>query len=160
MGGLRITTIQGTEIRLKDTVVDTFKAGMRGALLRPGQAGYDDARTIHNGMIDRRPALIVRCAGVADVMAAIRFAREHEALISVRGGGGNFGVVTSFAYQLHPVGTMLAGMVIYPSDMANVGVDRVHAAYGATQYARLVALKDTYDPTNLFRLNANIAPTV
>ncbi|MGH2610557.1 MAG: FAD-binding oxidoreductase, partial [Tepidiformaceae bacterium] len=212
--------------------VEAFQASVRGALLRPGGVGYDDARHIHNAMIDRRPALIARCAGVADVLTGIRFAREHELLISVRGGGhgmpgfavcegglmldlsgmtsvhvdpehrtvradagvtwgafdhetqafglattggvvsstgiagltlggghgflmrryglacdnlrsadvvtadgrwlrasatehaelfwglrgggGNFGVVTSFEYQLHPVGTMLAGMVIYP----------------------------------------------
>jgi hypothetical protein len=232
MSALQATTKQGTETGLEDTVVEAFRASMRGALLRPGEAGYDGARTIHNGMIDRRPALIARCAGVADVLTAVRFARAHDLLVSVRGGGhgmpgfavcdgglmldlsgmnsvhvdpehrtvradagvtwsafdhetqafglattggvvgstgiagltlggghgflmrryglacdnllsadvvtadgrwlrasatehaelfwglrgggGNFGVVTSFEYQLHPVGTMLAGMVIYP----------------------------------------------
>ena len=68
-------------------MVEAFKASLRGALLRPGEAGYDDTRTIHNGMIDRRPALIARCAGVADVLTAVRFAREHDLLVSVRGGG-------------------------------------------------------------------------
>ena len=57
--------------------------------MRPGAAGYDDARTIWNRMIDRRPALIARCAGADDVIAAVRFAREHDLLISVRGGGHN-----------------------------------------------------------------------
>ncbi len=212
------------------------------ALLRPGDAGYDDARTIHNAMIDRRPALIARCAGVADVLTSVRFAREHELLVSVRGGGhgmpgfavcdgglmldlarmksvhvaphhrtvraeagvtwrefdhetqafdlattggvvgstgiagltlggghgflmrrhglacdnllsadvvtadgrwlrasatenaelfwglrgggGNFGVVTSFDYRLHPLGTMLAGMVIYPIGTAKAFLRR------------------------------------
>jgi FAD/FMN-containing dehydrogenase len=232
MSELRVTTTHGTEDGLEKTVVEAFQTNLRGALLRPGEAGYDEARTIHNGMIDRRPALIARCAGAADVLTAIRFAREHDLLVSVRGGGhgmpgyavcdgglmldlsgmtgvhvdpdqrtvragagvtwgafdhetqafglattggvvsstgiagltlggghgflmrryglacdnllsadvvtadgrwlrassgehaelfwglrgggGNFGVVTSFEYQLHPVGTMLAGMVIYP----------------------------------------------
>jgi FAD/FMN-containing dehydrogenase len=236
MRELRVMTTQGAETELKAPVVEAFQASVRGALLRPGVAGYDDARTIHNGMIDRRPALIARCAGVADVRTAVRFAREHDLLVSVRGGGhgmpgfavcdgglmidlsgmtsvhvdpdhqrvwadagvtwgafdhetqafglattggvvgstgiagltlggghgflmrryglacdnlrsadvvtadgqwlrasatehaelfwglrgggGNFGVVTSFDYQLHPLGTMLAGMVIYPIDKA------------------------------------------
>src|SRR5919202_3400209 len=58
MSELRATTTQGTGISLEESVVETFKASLRGALLRPGEAGYDEARTIHNGMIGRRPALI------------------------------------------------------------------------------------------------------
>jgi len=74
---------------LKNEEVDQFKASLRGPLLGPGDAGYDVARTIWNAMIDRRPALIVRCAGVADVMRSIAFARDHELLLAVRGGGHN-----------------------------------------------------------------------
>jgi FAD/FMN-containing dehydrogenase len=59
----------------------------RGTLLRPGEEGYDEARRVWNGAIDRRPALIARCAGVDDVVLAVRFAREHDLLVSVRGGG-------------------------------------------------------------------------
>jgi FAD/FMN-containing dehydrogenase len=66
-----------------------LKAGFRGPLLRPGEPGYDTARTIDNAMIDRRPALIARCAGVADVLDALRFARAHDLLVSVRAGGHN-----------------------------------------------------------------------
>jgi FAD/FMN-containing dehydrogenase len=58
-----------------------------GELLAPGDAGYDEARQVWNGAIDRRPGLIARCAGVADVVAALRHAREHELLVAVRGGG-------------------------------------------------------------------------
>jgi len=64
-----------------------LRARFRGALLRPGEEGYDEARRIWNGAIDRRPALIARCAGADDVVAALGFAREHELLVSVRGGG-------------------------------------------------------------------------
>ena len=64
-----------------------LRTGFRGALLRPGEDGYDEARRIWNGAIDRRPALIARCAGADDVAAAVRFAREHDLLVSVRGGG-------------------------------------------------------------------------
>ena len=58
-----------------------------GALLRPGEEGYDEARRVWNGAIDRRPALIARCAGADDVAVAVRFARERDLLVSVRGGG-------------------------------------------------------------------------
>jgi FAD/FMN-containing dehydrogenase len=87
MRELRVTTTQGADTGLEDTVVEAFKASLRGALLRPGDVGYEDTRKIHNGMIDRRPALIARCAGVADVLTGVRFAREHDLLVSVRGGG-------------------------------------------------------------------------
>jgi hypothetical protein len=78
-----------TDHRLADSAIDNFRKGLRGRLLRPGDEGYDAARTIDNAMIDRRPALIARCAGVSDVLAAVTFAREHELLVSVRGGGHN-----------------------------------------------------------------------
>ena len=64
-----------------------LRGRFRGALLRPGEEGYDEARRIWNGAIDRRPALIARCAGADDVQAALRFAREHDLPVSVRGGG-------------------------------------------------------------------------
>jgi FAD/FMN-containing dehydrogenase len=74
-------------VPLDEAAVNDVRTSMRGELLRPGDDGYDAARTIHNGMIDHYPALIARCAGVADVMTAVRFARDHQLPISVRGGG-------------------------------------------------------------------------
>ena len=62
---------------------------VRGAVLRPGDQGYDDARAIWNGLIDRRPALIVQCSGAADVVDAVNFAREQNLLLSIKGGGHN-----------------------------------------------------------------------
>jgi FAD/FMN-containing dehydrogenase len=64
-------------------------ASLSGTLLTPDSPGYDEARTIWNGMIDRRPGLIVRCGDGADVAAAVRFARAHDLLVAVRGGGHN-----------------------------------------------------------------------
>src|SRR3990170_630133 len=67
--------------------VETLREQFRGALLRPAEEGYDEARRIWNGAIDRHPALIARCAGTDDVVTAVRFAREHDLEVSVRGGG-------------------------------------------------------------------------
>jgi hypothetical protein len=86
MADLRITTTRGTDAVLGEATVQGFTTSMRGPLLRPGDAGYDDARTLWNGMIDRRPALIARCAGVADVINSVNFARTNDLLVSVRGG--------------------------------------------------------------------------
>jgi FAD/FMN-containing dehydrogenase len=75
---------------LERAVVESFRATLRGRLLEPDDAGYDEARKVWNGMIDRRPALIARCAGVSDVIRSIEFARTHGLLVSVRGGGHSF----------------------------------------------------------------------
>src|SRR5687767_10631887 len=69
--------------------VQRFEAGLRGELLRPETAAYETARRVHNAMIDKRPALIVRCAGVSDVVNAVKFARENDLLVAIRGGGHN-----------------------------------------------------------------------
>jgi FAD/FMN-containing dehydrogenase len=75
------------EISIAPAAMDGLRARFRGVLLRPGEEGYDEARRIWNGAIDRRPALIARCAGADDVVEAVRFGRERELLVSVRGGG-------------------------------------------------------------------------
>lgn len=69
--------------------LEELRTSLRGAILQPGDEGYEEARRIWNGMIDRRPAVIARCTGAADVMAAVRFARERKLPIAVRGGGHN-----------------------------------------------------------------------
>jgi FAD/FMN-containing dehydrogenase len=72
---------------LEETAVQEFTANFRGQLIRPGDERYDVARAVFNSMIDRHPALIARCSGVADVIAAVNFARENELVVAVRGGG-------------------------------------------------------------------------
>ena len=89
MTDLRVTTMQGADTVLKETAIEAFRTSLRGELLRPADAGYDAARKVWNAMIDKHPALIVRCAGVADVITAVNFARAHNLLIAVRGGGHN-----------------------------------------------------------------------
>jgi FAD/FMN-containing dehydrogenase len=115
MTDLRVVTSDGGDAILEDATAQGFAGNLRGPLLRPGDGGYDEARKVWNGMIDRRPALIARCAGVADVIAAVRFARTHELLVSVRGGGHN---ITGNA-------VCEGGLMIDLSPMKSVRVDPV-----------------------------------
>jgi FAD/FMN-containing dehydrogenase len=98
---------------LDKTGVQAFTEGFRGEILDPDDAGYDDARAIYNAMIDKHPRLIARCANVADVIAAVNFAREHDLDTAIRSGGHN--------------GPGLAlvddGLVIDLSDMTGIQVD-------------------------------------
>ncbi|MEZ4690560.1 MAG: FAD-binding oxidoreductase [Ignavibacteria bacterium] len=71
--------------------IEEFKATIRGEVIEQKDAGYDEARKVHNGMIDKSPRMIVKCTDAADVISAVNFARENNILISVRGGGHNAG---------------------------------------------------------------------
>ena len=75
--------------QINGEVLEAFKASLRGDLITPSDEGYDEARLIWNGMHDKRPALIARCTGVADVIDAVNFARTNNLLVAVRGGGHN-----------------------------------------------------------------------
>jgi FAD binding domain/Berberine and berberine like len=85
IGGATMTSAPTGE--MASISIDDLRMRFRGALVRPGEEGYDEARRIWNGAIDRHPALIARCAGADDVVEAVRFARERDLLVSVRGGG-------------------------------------------------------------------------
>ena len=126
MSNLQVTTNTGGDTVLEAATVEEFKASLRGQLLTPSDAGYDEARQIWNGMHDKRPALIVRCTGVADVIDAVNFARTHNLLMAVRGGGHN--VAGSASCD--------GGIMIDLSLMAGVRVDPeariAHAQGGAT----------------------------
>ncbi|MEO8295949.1 MAG: FAD-binding oxidoreductase [Gemmatimonadota bacterium] len=74
---------------LDASTIDALKTQVRGSLLLPASPGYDDARSIWNGMIDRRPELIVRCVGVADIVAGVNFARQQGLALSIKSGGHN-----------------------------------------------------------------------
>ncbi|RJG06782.1 FAD-binding oxidoreductase [Noviherbaspirillum cavernae] len=111
---------------MKNEVIDDFKSTLRGQMFQPNDSGYEDARQIWNAMIDRRPAMIVRCAGAADVMRCVAFARDHDVPLAVRGGGHNI------------AGNAVCdgGLVIDVSAMKAVCVDpeerRAHVEGGAT----------------------------
>ncbi len=78
-----------THTSLDNTLIKAFQERFRGEIIRPSDAGYDDARTIWNAMIDKYPALIVRCTNSDDVIEAVNFARDNNLLLSVRGSGHN-----------------------------------------------------------------------
>jgi FAD/FMN-containing dehydrogenase len=74
---------------LDNETIEQFRASLLGPLLQPEDAGYDEARMLWNGMIDKRPALIVQPSGVADVISTVNFAREHDLLLAIKSGGHN-----------------------------------------------------------------------
>lgn len=79
----------GAGATISDESVREFRKSLRGELIQPGDAKYDEARKVYNGMINRRPRLIVQCVDVADVIASVNFARENRLILSVRGGSHN-----------------------------------------------------------------------
>ncbi len=89
MPQLELAGLSGDRVVVSDIQVDQLASNLRGQLLREGDTGYDEARTIWNAMIDKRPALIARCAGAGDVKHAVEFARQNRLVVSVRGGGHN-----------------------------------------------------------------------
>ncbi len=89
MSSMTVVRRDGAPLELELKQVDALKAALRGTLLRSGDDGYADARSVWNGMIDRRPALIARCVGVSDILAGVKFARETGIALSIKGGGHN-----------------------------------------------------------------------
>jgi FAD/FMN-containing dehydrogenase len=89
MDDVSLTALDGRQKTVGAAAVETLAGQLRGSLLKSRDASYDEARTIWNAMIDRRPGLIVRCLGAADIVAAVGFARDHGLLVAVRGGGHN-----------------------------------------------------------------------
>jgi hypothetical protein len=86
---MKAKTMEGREIDLKQETIDGLKMRLRGPMFTPGDVDYDESRTVWNGMIDKRPAVVVRCLGTADVITCVQFAREHELLLCIKGGGHN-----------------------------------------------------------------------
>jgi FAD/FMN-containing dehydrogenase len=121
------TTLFGADTSLSDTHLDGFRDSIRGDLILRDNASYETARRVWNGNIDRRPALIVRCSGAADVQHAVNFARTHELLLSLRCGG----------HSAPGYGTNDGGMVIDMSLMKGIRVDpgtRTVIAQGGVQW--------------------------
>jgi FAD/FMN-containing dehydrogenase len=98
---------------MHDQAATKLRERLRGTLIQHGDVDYNDARKLYNGMIDKRPLMIVRCADVADVIAAVNFAREERLRIAIRGGGHNG----------PGLGSVDDGLVIDMSMMKGVRVD-------------------------------------
>ena len=120
----RVTSAVGTP--LEEARIQEFESGLRGRLLRPGGDGYDEARRVWNAMIDKRPALIARCAGVSDVISSVNFARTNDLLVSIKGGG----------HSVAGTAVCEGGLMIDLSAMRSVRVDplgrRLRAEPGCT----------------------------
>ncbi len=89
MSGIEIRTLEGTTKTLGEAELSELRSRVRGEVISPAEPSYDEARAVWNAMIDRRPGLIVRCTGTADVRQCVRFARERGLLVCVRGAGHN-----------------------------------------------------------------------
>lgn len=86
---MKALTTAGREIDLDPGAFDALRASLKGLVLLPGEGQYEESRTVWNAMIDREPAAVARCVGTADVVASVRFAREHDLLLCMKGGGHN-----------------------------------------------------------------------
>ena len=126
MVDLKVATLDGAEAMLSESVIEEFRVSFGGPLIQPGDEAYEQARNVWNANIDKRPALIAQCIGVADVIDAVNFARENNLLLALRGG----------AHSAAGYGTCDGGIVIDMSSMKAVHVDpakkTVRAQPGAT----------------------------
>ena len=113
MDGVEARGLDGENMVLDGDAIDSLRALVGDQLILPDDPEYEAARRVWNGMIDRRPAVIVRCRGVADVITSVGFARTHHLLLAVRGGGHN---VAGY-------GTCDGGLVIDLSGLRGVRVD-------------------------------------
>jgi FAD/FMN-containing dehydrogenase len=100
-------------VQLPQSALDGLRAGVRGTVLTPGAPGFEDSRTVWNAMIDRQPSLVLRCLGVADVIAGVRFARAHGLTLTIKGGGHN----------IAGLAVCDGGLMLDMSLMRGVGVD-------------------------------------
>ena len=160
--------------RTTDTrAAGALRNGFRGRVITPPDADDDKARTLWNGAIDKRAALIARCADATDVAAALRAPLDTGLPIAVRGGGHGVAGTSSaddglvidlspmrrrawvprFWEALRPHSTG-----VYVTFLGDEDPDRVRAAYGETTCAQAARMKARHDPDNVFRLNQNIEP--
>ena len=88
-GALTLKTLNGGTVAVDSSAIEELRRGLKGDVVVDAMPAYDEVRRVWNAAIDRRPAVIVRCVDVQDIVHAVRFAERHDALISVRGGGHN-----------------------------------------------------------------------
>ena len=108
-----MTTNKAGVAEIDISIIEEFSSKLRGEIIMPRDAHYDQARKVYNAMIDKRPGMIVKCADVADVIASVNFGRQNNLLVAVRGGGHNGG----------GLGLCDGGLVIDLSGIKNIRVD-------------------------------------
>ncbi len=141
-----------------------LKSALSGRLIEPQDSEYERARRVWNGIIDRRPAAIARCATVGDVIACIETAWAGRLTVAIRGGGhniaGNAVCDGGLVIDLSPMKQIVVdppATGVYVNYLGGEGDQRVRDAYGPN-LARLSEIKRRYDPENFFRMNQNIQP--
>jgi hypothetical protein len=104
---------EGLEIELKDDLINSLKLRLKGPVLLPGDTGFEDSRTVWNNMINKKPSFVVKCLGTADVIECVKFAKENDLLLCIKGGGHN----------IAGLGTADEAMMLDMSLMRGVWVD-------------------------------------
>lgn len=145
---MKITTTEGRENDLKKDIFESFKMRLRGPLLLPGDDAYEEARTVWNAMVNRKPAIIVRCLGSADVIACVQFARENDILLCIKGGGHNIAGLAAADGALMLDMSLMRGVWVDPvKKIAHVqagcllgDVDRETQVYGLAAVLGFVSL--------------------
>jgi len=89
MSNIEITTLDGAKRDIDSDSVEELRARVKGHVLLNGDSGYDEARSIWNAMVDKKPSLIIHCAGTSDVVQAVNFARDNNILLAIKGAGHN-----------------------------------------------------------------------
>jgi FAD/FMN-containing dehydrogenase len=131
------------------STAEGLRQSVRGDVIAPNDEGYEDARRVFNAMIDRRPAFVVRCAGTADVVAAVAFARENELDVAVRGGG----------HSVPGFGTADDAVVIDLSGMRDVQVDPEQSTARAGGGTTWGAFNDATHPYGLATTGGVVSTT-
>jgi FAD/FMN-containing dehydrogenase len=116
MPTIAAVSLNGEAIQLDLAAAQGLRGSLRGPVLLAGDPGYDDVRALWNAMIDKRPAVIARCLGASDVLACVRFAREHRLLASMRGGGHNISGLASAEGGLMIDLSLMRGVLVDPGE--------------------------------------------
>src|SRR3989441_9226156 len=114
--GIAALTLDGRPIALRPHDIEAFQGSLRGSLVRAGDPTYEDSRKLWNGMIDRKPALVVRPTGTADVVECVNFARARGLLLSMKGGGHNIAGTAVAEGGLALDMSRLKGVFVDPTD--------------------------------------------
>jgi len=151
MTDIRITTASGQQVVLAEGVIEEFEHSLRGEMLRQSDDGYDEARAVYNAMIDKHPSLIVRCAGVADVINTVNFARTNQLLVAVRGAGHNVGGFAVCDGGIVIDLSQMKGMRIDPPAPVNSNVNRLKCRVSLFRNQEAAAFGDQCPQPNCCR---------